>query len=335
MLQCSCATEGLWPQIHVGKGSRPRAPRQSCIFTLERTETQLSGFRSINFGLGSNSKAKKWRTDLERLTSLVHGPPLLPTCERNPDTMATLHDLSIIPASPWKWYPAENPDVDWTYSGSDPGPFLSEMQQRLSHKVWEQAALHYTTVSEGANVRASMLYKIATTQFYDGSKVCEPTLPVSRVGHMMTQCFIAIKTVRAPPHSSSWTKPSEQSKKQERKPTLAPSSGFVASRQAIGTLSCQSPMTPLVEDFGSLDIMGGYVFTDGSGGAETKDPRLRRCGFGVAWIFSEGGLLSALGGRDGILHGRNQSVARADLLAAVEALRLCSTATRQVIVWTD
>ena len=48
-------------------------------------------------------------------------------------TMATLHDLSIIPVSPWKWYPAENPDVDWTYSGGDPGPFLTEMQQRLSH----------------------------------------------------------------------------------------------------------------------------------------------------------------------------------------------------------
>ena len=57
--------------------------------------------------------------------------------------MATLHDLSIITASPWKWYPAENPDVDWTYSGGHPGLFLSEMQQRLSHKVWEQAALHY------------------------------------------------------------------------------------------------------------------------------------------------------------------------------------------------
>ena len=43
-------------------------------------------------------------------------------------TMATLHDLSIIPVSPWKWFPAENPDVDWTYSVGDPGPFLSEMQ---------------------------------------------------------------------------------------------------------------------------------------------------------------------------------------------------------------
>ena len=92
---------------------------------------------------------------------------------------------------------------------------------------------------------------------------------------------------------------------------------------------------PFVEDFGSLDMMGGHVFTDGSGGAETKDPRLRRCGFGVAWILSNGGLLSTLGGIAGMLHGRNQSVARAELPAAVEALRICRKATRQVIIWTD
>ena len=63
----------------------------------------------------------------------------------------------------------------------------------------------------------------------------------------------------------------------------------------------------------------------GAGRAETKDPRLRRCGYGVAWIFSDGGLLNTQGGRAGILHGRTQSVARAELLAAVEALRLSAT----------
>ena len=72
-----------------------------------------------------------------------------------------------------------------------------------------------------------------------------------------------------------------------------------------------------------------------SGGPETKDPRLRRCGHGIAWIFSDGGLLNTLGGRSSILHGRNQSVARAELLAAVEALRLCKSATQQVFIWTD
>ena len=92
---------------------------------------------------------------------------------------------------------------------------------------------------------------------------------------------------------------------------------------------------PFTEDFGSLDIVGGHVFTDGSGGTETKDPRLRRCGYGVAWVLANGGMLNTLGGRAGILHGRIQSVARAELLAAVVALELCVNATQQVIIWTD
>ena len=74
-------------------------------------------------------------------------------------TMATLHDLCIIPPSPWKWSPAENPDVDWTYTGGDPDPFLSEMQQRLSHRVWEQAAcaLPWSRCGKWCGQRKSMM----------------------------------------------------------------------------------------------------------------------------------------------------------------------------------
>ena len=150
----------------------------------------------------------------------------------------------------------------------------------------------------------------------------------------MTQCFIVFTIVRAFPIPPTWTKPSVSSKRPERKPTLAPSFGFIVSRRAIGTLSYQSPMNPLSRTLARW-ISWGHFFTDGSGGAETEDPRLRRCGDGVTWIFSDGGLLHTLGGRAGILHGRNQSVARAELRAAVEALRLARKATRQVIIWTD
>ena len=73
----------------------------------------------------------------------------------------------------------------------------------------------------------------------------------------------------------------------------------------------------------------------GVGGTETKDSRLRRCGYGVAWVLANGGTLNTLGGRAGILHGKIQSVARAELLAAVVALELCANATQQVIIWTD
>ena len=140
-------------------------------------------------------------------------------------TMATLHDLSIIRASPWKWYPAENPDVDWTCSGGDPGPFLSEMQQRLFHKVWEQPSLHHhglgaengvnmtvlhrhhrQWVARGANVKAgSPQHKSSMVQGF-ASTILEPMLPVSCESHLLTQCFIAFMIVRAFPLPSTWTK---------------------------------------------------------------------------------------------------------------------------------
>ena len=70
-----------------------------------------------------------------------------------------------------------------------------------------------------------------------------------------------------------------------------------------------------------------HVFTDGSGGTETKDPHLRRCGYGVAWVLANCGTLNTL--------GKTQSVARAELLAAVVAHQLCAKATQQVIIWSD
>ena len=152
---------------------------------------------------------------------------------------------------------------------------------------------------------------------------------------LMIQCFIAFTIARASLHPSTWTKLIEFLTKQERMLTPVPSSGFVVSRRVAGTLELPVAEETFVEDFGLVHIMGGHVFTDGSGGAETKDPRLRRCGFGVACILLNGGLLNTLGGRAGILHGRNQSAARAELLAAIEALRLCRSATQQVFMWTD
>ena len=53
--------------------------------------------------------------------------------------------------------------------------------------------------------------------------------------------------------------------------TPVPSFGFVVSRRGGWYPELPVADDPLVEDFDSLHIMGGHVFTDGSGGAETKD----------------------------------------------------------------
>ena len=188
--------------------------------------------------------------------------------------------------SPWKWSPAENPDVDWTYTGGDPDPFLSEMQQRLSHRVWEQAAFHYhglgaengvdmtvlhtphhkQLVARGALVKAGMLYKIATAQIYDGSRVCEhdPDAQVACVlcvFHPVHPCIL-----RAGQNGSNCRRSENESSLLSH--LLVPRSP--AAR--LGYPELPVAEDPFVEDFGSLHIMGGHVFTDGRGELRPKTP---------------------------------------------------------------
>ena len=108
---------------------------------------------------------------------------------------------------------------------------------------------HKQLVARGAHVRAGMLYKIATAQINDGSRVCEhgppaPKLLVPCAGHLMTQCFISFTIARASLHPSSWTKRIVLSTKPRTKAhswshLLVPWS----SRRGAGTLGCQSQMT--------------------------------------------------------------------------------------------
>ena len=102
--------------FHFGEKGKP-----GIWFPLDqlRTWLELQG-EELEHGLSKIDVAGAWATASTNMRknsrwSTVRGPMTA--------TMATLYDLNIIPVSPWKWYPAENPDVDWTYSGGDPGPF--------------------------------------------------------------------------------------------------------------------------------------------------------------------------------------------------------------------
>ena len=177
---------------------------------------------------------------------------------------------------------------------------------------------HKQLVARGAHVRAGMLYKIATSQFYDGSRDCEhdPDAQVACAlcGSPDDSMFHRVCDCLCIPTSFELDKTDRSADESRTTAHSCPIFWFCGLPPRGWYPELPVANDPFVEDFGSLHIMGGHVVTDGSGGDETKDPRLWRCGYGVAWIFSDGGLLNTLGGRAGILHGRKQSVARADRL---------------------
>ena len=82
---------------------------------VEHKLNKIDVARAWAAAAGNMRKDSRWSMVLGPLTARI----------------ATLRDMNIIPATPWKWYPA------------DPGPFLREMQQRLSRKAWRQPAHHH------------------------------------------------------------------------------------------------------------------------------------------------------------------------------------------------
>ena len=199
---------------------------------------------------------------------------------------------------------------------------------------------HFSQLTaRGAHTRAGMLYKIATAQIYDGPRVCEhdPDAKVSCTlcGSPDDSMYHRAYDCPCTPTSFELDKTDQIVDQARMRARSCPIFWFRGLPPSSWYPELPFAEQPFAEDFGSLDIAGGHVFTGGSGGTETKDPRLRRCGYGVAWVLANGGMLNTLGGRAGILHGKTQTVARAELLAAVVALELCVNATQQVTIWTD
>ena len=122
----------------------------------------------------------------------------------------------------------------------------------------------------------TMAHRLATM-------ILEPKLPAPCVDHLMTQCFHRIYDCPCVPASLDLDRTERNNRRSERRrPTPAPFSGSVVSRQATGTLSCQSPMRILAR-------WTSWASTFSQMGA--GEPRLKT----PAWILSNGGLLSTVG----------------------------------------
>ena len=200
-------------------------------------------------------------------------------------TMATLRDINI-PATPWKWYPTEDLDVDWTYTGADPRPFLREMQQKLSCIVWKQAAQHYNgkrfgkrgghdvsaqtpqTVGETRSSHQS-LYAFASLpphqfttpkSFANTTLLKQPRLSVYCVVRPMTRCSIVRVTVLASQHPSSWTKHGKMVEEARGGAHSCPIFWFRSLPPSDWYPELPNTEDSFAEDFGSLKITGGACF---------------------------------------------------------------------------
>ena len=90
---------------------------------------------------------------------------------------------------------------------------------------------------------------------------------------------------------------------------------------------------------------GGWYFSDGSGGRNTKDPRRRRCGWSIAQLQGHSQSQYERGERTeepeirraawGTLPGERQTVPRAELQAVIELLERTAETTDKVTLWVD
>ena len=82
---------------------------------------------------------------------------------------------------------------------------------------------------------------------------------------------------------------------------------------------CDYPIDPAVFFEGSLDAFAkaSRIYTDGSGGTSSADPRTRRCGWAAVVLDESLHISAAIYGR---LAGHQQSVPRAELMAVTKSL---------------
>ena len=135
---------------------------------------------------------------------------------------------------------------------------------------------HKRLTARGAHTRAGMLYKIATAQIYDGPRVCEhdPDAQVS-----CTLCGSPDDSMYHRAYDCPCTPTSLELDKTDRivdeartRVRSCPVFWFRGLPPSSWYPELPVAEQPFAEDFGSLDIAGGHVFTDGSRGTETKDP---------------------------------------------------------------
>ena len=117
----------------------------------------------------------------------------------------------------------------------------------------------------GAHVRAGLLNKIATAQIYDGSRVCDH-IPDAQVacalcGSPDDSMFHRVYDCPCTPTSFELDKTDQIVDEARMRARTCPVLWFRGLPPSSWYPELPFAEQPFAEDFGSLDIMGGHVFT--------------------------------------------------------------------------
>ena len=115
-----------------------------------------------------------------------------------------------------------------------------------------------------------MLFKISTAQICDGSRVCEHNPGIAQVACVLCgspddSMFHRMYDCPNIPASFDLDKTARTVDEAREKAHSCPIFWFHGLPPSEWYAELPVAEDPFVEDFGSLDIMGGHVFTDGSG----------------------------------------------------------------------
>ena len=209
----------------------------------------------------------------------------------------------------------------------------------LTGGSWPQARRHAAQLPGVESATCPFCWRGAGTSFHQAWEcpiLCPPECPAVRDSqHLLPEARLHWRELPV-----FWLR-GLVPKSLTRPPEPAPAAALVASAAfrgggdfRIGPFQSQEFEWALAPHL-PPDADVAFVFTDGSGGSASSDPRLRRCGFGAA-LIAPCEEFRPVSGLAGCLEGPVQTVPRAELRAIIE---VCRRATQipggLLVIFTD
>ncbi len=289
-------------------------------------------------------------------------------------TVATLADIGWQTPSPFRWVEPcdgeKGTDRVWYYTGGDSAELKAAIADAASRTAWREAAGHFDGSGAEGGVdfttfqrhidyyhrkqlygHAGMLKKIAYGQMWNTERQHHAN---SRI---QVECDICGEGVDNTCHRAYGCSCIEaylnDVNRRQRGDVIIPSAwkreAIEGGAQRTAIFWCRGlppkawyealiPAPRTDEDetvIGEMDIAGGHIYSDGSGGRNSRDKRIRRCGYGYALIYEGRDGFELVSAAFGPLPGDAQTVPRAELMAVTSILSKSKRAFRDLIIHVD